>query len=100
MGYRQTGLSPGRRRSTLPSQPHPAAPGEYLSRSGEIERVGGLRGSGPSSSLLILHHAEDVVGVHDQVFFPSIFTSVPEYLAKTTTLALTSTSSETPTANF
>src|SRR5215208_281394 len=60
----------------------------------------GLRGSGPSSSLLILHHAEDVVGVHDQVFFPSIFTSVPEYLAKTTTLALTSTSSETPTANF
>src|SRR5215203_7194368 len=101
MGYRQTGLSPGRRRSPLPPQPHPAAPGEYLSRGGEIERVGVLRGSGPSSSLLILHHAEDVVGVHDQVFFPSIFTSVPEYLAKTTSSpALTSTSSETPTANF
>src|SRR5688572_27175218 len=99
MGDRQTGLSPGRRRSTLPSQPHPAAPGEYLSRRGLIERVVVLRGSGPSSPLFILHHAEDVVGVHDQVFFPSIFTSVPEYLAETTTTpALTSTSSETPTA--
>jgi hypothetical protein len=63
--------------------------------------VGVLPGSGPSSSLLILHHAEDVVGVHDKVLFPSIFTSVPEYLAKTTTSpALPSTSSETPTANF
>jgi hypothetical protein len=99
-GARDADLSPGRRRSTLPSQPHPAAPGEYLSRGGEIERVGVLRGSGPSSSLLILHHAEDVVGVNDQVFFPSILTSVPESLAKTTTPALTSTSSETPTATF
>src|ERR687897_926653 len=31
MGYRETGFSPGRGRSTLPTQPHPAAPGEYLS---------------------------------------------------------------------
>src|ERR671910_341315 len=100
MGNREADFSPGRGRGTLSPQPHPAAPGEYLSRGGEIERVGVLRGSGPSSSLLILHHAEDVVGVHNQMFFPSIFTSVPEYLAKTTSPALTSTSSETSTANF
>src|SRR5215217_1553155 len=62
---------------------------------------GSPTGLDPSSSLLILHHADDILGVHDQVFFPSNFTSVPEYLAKTTTSpALTSTSSETPPANF